>query len=210
MAGGPGARPLPSGAAAAAAARAAGKTAPTTGLRGGAFEYSFEQDGLIGELAKNIRTVSWVLLALAALLIVRSAVPLLDAFKTRNFGALLDPTVALLGAAVLAYSFFGLRQAGSNFALIPESQGQDQQLTVQAFRALNKLFSALSLIVIVVGALVALSFIISVLSTAGGKPSKKKETPKTAGATAAVRLEPRPTLAFSGANPPGHPAEHTG
>jgi hypothetical protein len=153
---------------------------PATGLRGATFEYSFEQDGLIKDLAKNIRTVSWVLLALALLLLGRNAKPLLDALTARNWSSLLDPVIALLGAGVLIYSFLGLRQAGANFALIPESQGQDQQLTVQALRGLNKLFNILALFVIVIGALVALALVIGALSSTGGKPSKKKVAPKPA------------------------------
>jgi hypothetical protein len=172
---------MPAGAAAAAAARTAGRV-PATGLRGGTFEYTFEQDALIKDLARNIRTVSWVLLALALLLLVRNAMPLLDALKTRHWAGLLDSFIAFLGAGVLFYSFAGLRQAAGNFALIPESQGQDQQLTVQAFRGLNRLFNILSIIVIVVGALVMLSFVVGALSTAGGKPSKKKDVPKATAA----------------------------
>ena len=170
---------MPPGAAAAAAAKKAG---PTVSVRGATYEYSFEQDGLIKELARNINTVSWVLLALGILLLVRNGKPLFDALSTANWNALLDPLIAYLGAGVLIYSFIGLKESGSNFALIPESQGQDQKLTVMALRALNKTFSVLSLIIIVIGALIALSVFITVMATSGGKPSKKKDSgkPKTA------------------------------
>ncbi len=185
MSGGPGGRPaMPPGAAAAAAAK---RTGPSVGLRGAAYEYSFEQDGLIKELAKNISTVSWVLLALALILLVRNAKPLFAALSTQSWGEMLDPAIAFLGAGVLIYSFIGLRQSGGTFALIPESQGQDQQLTVQGLRSLNKLFSALSLIVIAIGILIAISIAIGAFAASGGKPVKKKDAAKAK--TAAVQLE---------------------
>jgi len=176
---------MPPGAAAAAAAKRPGPAG--VGLRGVAYEYSFEQDGLIKELAKNISTVSWVVLGLALLLLVRNAKPLLDALSAQAWMELLDPAIAILGAGVLIYTFIGLRQTGGTFSLIPESQGQDQQLTVQGLRSLNNMFSVLSLIVIVVGVLIAISLAVGGFAASGGKPSKKKDAAK--GKTASVPFE---------------------
>lgn len=143
-----------------------------TGVRGeGAFEFSFEQDEMLKDLARNIRTVSWVLLLLGIALGARHLMPFFQTVRAGAWRAAVEPLAALLGAGIMLYSFFGLRMAGGAFADIVESQAQDVPLLVQALRSLNRVFAALALLVIIIGGLVIVATVIYVMS--GGLASPK-------------------------------------
>lgn len=133
---------MPSGAAAAAAAKR-----PTVGLRGTEFEFSFEQDALLKELAGNLRTVSWLFLLAAAALFYRHARPLWEALQAQAWTAAAESAAAFLGGLALAWIFWSLRQAGGHFADIVDSQAQDVPLLMQALRSLNRAFGTVSLVI---------------------------------------------------------------
>lgn len=137
-----------------------------TGVKSsGPFEFNFEQDALLKDLAKNIRTVSWVLLLLGIALAARQAMPFLQALRSGAWKASLEPLAALLGAGILLYCFVGLRMAGGAFSDIVDSDAQDVPLLVQALRSLNRVFAALALLVIVIGGLVLVATALYVMTT---------------------------------------------
>lgn len=175
---------VPSGARAAQAAAAAAQGAggrPAVGVRGGGFEFSFEHDELLKELGKNLHTVAWAGLLAAGILIARFALPFWDAVRIGAWRSAAEPAIFLLVAAVLAYAFFQTRVAGSGFVEIVDSQGQDISLLMQALRSLNRLFSALSLIIIGIGVLVGLAVIGMVALGRQEEPKKPNQPPaKTA------------------------------
>jgi hypothetical protein len=143
-----------------------------TGVRGeGPFEFTFEQDEMLKDLAKNIRTVSWVLLLLGIALAARNLMPFFQTLRAGQWKAALEPLAALLGAGIMLYSFVGLRMAGGAFSDIVDSQSQDMPLLVQALRSLNGVFAALALLVIIIGGLVIVATAMYVMS--GGIPTPK-------------------------------------
>jgi hypothetical protein len=164
---------------------------PAVGLRtAGTFEFSFEQDALLKDLGRNMRTISWVALIAAVGLLARYGAPLLEALRAGNWGGAVEPLVAILVALTLGYSFFRLRQSGGAFTDIVDSQAQDLPLLLQALRALNGLFASLSLIAIVIGGIIVLG-IIGYAGFGMGRERPKAGTPPAAQGTAQPGPAPR-------------------
>jgi hypothetical protein len=180
---------------------------PQVGLRGAGFEFSFEQDAMLKDLARNMRTVSWVLLLVGVLMLVRHGVGLLNALREGAWAAALDPLLALVGAAVFLYCFVSLRTSAGSFEEIVESQGQDQPLLVRALRSLGGMFSVLALVVIAIGVLLVLSVLSAVLFTGGrartdsAAPAAKPAAPAAAPAAPVPGTPPGTT--WPGAAPKG-------
>ncbi len=173
---------LPSGAA--AAAQAAQRI--SVGVRGGAFEFGFEQDAMLKELGKNLKTVSWLFLLVAIALLARFALPLLNALTSQNWTAAAESGSAILGAAALGWIFWSLRESGGLFQDIVESESQDLPLLMQALRSLNRAFGTVSLAIAGVALLGLVLTVLSAMFALGAKPAAAPTappplTPATAG-----------------------------
>lgn len=163
------------------AAAPAGQAAPrpAVGVRGpGTFEFGFEQDALLKELGGNLKTVAWLFLLVGIALIARFAMPLLGALSSQSWTAAAEAGSAIVGALALLWIFWSLRESGSLFGEIVESEAQDLPLLMQALRSLNRAFGTVSLVIAGIG-LLGLLITVFTAGLALGTPAAKP-TPRSA------------------------------